>query len=64
MVTYLGWLALLMSALISGNGVQSAVGPFATPIEWGLGLAGLVMMAIALWAAPRALANTLPRQTR
>ena len=61
-ITYTGWLALLMLALIDGNGVQSAVSAIPPGAELGLGLAGVALMGLALLALPRAVPGLLPRR--
>jgi hypothetical protein len=59
-ISYVGWLALLVSALISQNGVHGSVSVFTGPTEVGFGLAGLALLGgVILWL-PRAVQRMLP----
>jgi hypothetical protein len=61
-ISYTGWLAVLVFALIGQNGMQSAISVFPQLYEWLFGLAGLVMIAFGVIYFPKAITNLLPRQ--
>jgi hypothetical protein len=61
MVSYVGWLAVLVSAMISKNAVQSSISVFSSLTEVAFGLGGLVMMGAMILFLPRAITALLPR---
>jgi hypothetical protein len=61
MISYVGWLAVLVSAMISLNAVQSSISVFSNMTELGFSLAGLAMMGAVILFLPRAITSLLPR---
>ncbi len=60
MLSYTGWLALLILAMISHNGIQSSISTFSTMTELGFGMAGLVMIGTLIIFLPKAISGLLP----
>jgi hypothetical protein len=61
-ISYTGWLAVLVFAVIAQNGVQTAISVFPQLSEWLFGLAGLIMIVFGVIYFPKAITNLLPRQ--
>jgi hypothetical protein len=62
MISYVGWLAVLVSAMIGQNAVQGSISVFSSMTEQGFGLAGLAMMSAVIIFLPRAITGLLPRK--
>ncbi len=59
-ISYVGWLVILASALIEQNSVQTSVSVFPSLTEIGFGLAGLTMVVgVILWL-PKTVQRMLP----
>ena len=60
MLSYTGWLAILILAMIGQNGIRSPISPFSTMTELGFCTAGLVMIGALIIFLPKAISGLLP----
>jgi hypothetical protein len=61
-ISYVGWLAILVSALIGQNGVRSSISIFSWMTEIGFSLVGMLMIAAVMLLMPKAIPGLMPRK--
>ncbi len=59
-LTYAGWLAVLILTMANKNGMRSPSNIFSSMTELGFGLAGLVLICVAIVFLPKAIMGLLP----
>jgi len=59
-LTYAGWLAVLILAMVNKSGIRSVSNTFSGMTEWSFGLAGLVLIGVAIIFLPKTIIGLLP----
>jgi hypothetical protein len=59
-LTYAGWLAVLILALVNQDGIRGLANTFSSTTELGFGLAGTILIGVAIAFLPKTIIGLLP----